>query len=121
MPKPILTVERFCKAVEQTVDRGYVYRLFLTPASERMRLPNDRRRFATIYWQAPSTSLWNPVQVVAMALYRRPSDPWPCDDLAAGQIGMPAELHRQIHRACYPYTGYIKSLRKDILLACGLW
>jgi hypothetical protein len=86
-----------------------------------MRKPDDLRRFATIYWRSPTTSLWNPIQVVAIALYRSPGSPWPYEAMAVRDLGMPADVARELHRAIYPYHGYKRPIRKALLEATGLF
>lgn len=119
MPKPIKTVDRFFRAVEETVRRGYEYDLYSTPVTATMRLPNDLRRFGTLYWQSSQTSYYTPIQVVAFELYR--SDVWTWNEAAASAFGMSDHVLDSILKAVYPYRGYSKRIRKQLLQSASCW
>lgn len=118
MPAPILTFDRFIRAVEVTVDRGVVYALVSTPASLDLTQP---KRYATIYWQMPNGGFMPPVCAVHAKLYRKPKHHLLQESAAVALLGIPTDLAQAIHFITYPYGGYSRSMRRMLLVACGLW
>lgn len=121
MPRPIETFERFIRAVEVTVERGIVYGLVETPATQQMPNPYDLRRYGSIYWRLPSSAYMPPVCAIYAKFYRTGKEPLAYEEMAVNLMGIPTDLAQAIHRITYPYDGYSKSMRRELLVACGLW
>jgi len=122
MPKPIKdNIEAFYDLLEFTVDRGYEFELVHTPASDTMSKPRASKRFWSIWWSAPTTSLWDPIQCVAMEFYRPKNAARPFPAMAIGDCGISPALARKLQRAIHPYKGYQRPIRKTLLEITGLW
>lgn len=115
---PITTYKDFFRACRALRKYGFKFQFVSTVA--KVRDDYGTAEANAIWYRSPSTSYWNPIEVIHYVFYATSTGVWTPATMARPEIGLPHDKFEELVAAYRESRGHLLSLRARMCKALDL-